>query len=1467
MLICILLSIPAVQTKLGKIATHYLNKDFKTNIIVHQVDLSYFGSVKFKDIEIRDHHQDSMINVKSLTTSIFSYRNILNNEFGFRDIELEGVNFIIKTYKGEEDDAFNVFIKRFDNTDGDDTPSDFLLTSTRVGLKDAYFTIYDENDSIVKPVTFKNINGDVYNLKIDGPNFSGDIRKLQFIENHNIDVKNLTTDFSYTRKEMKLINTTLETETSIVNADITFFRDGGFYDFNNRVKFDADFKDANISLIDLNKFYGEFGQKDVLHFKVKMNGTLNDFHADNLQLKSDQNLIIFGDFHIVQAFNSDDGFLIDADFDNLISDYHQLQGLLPNMLEKSMPTSFRELGRFVVSGNSLITKEMIDAQLQMNTDLGSAIVDLQLTNIANIDEASYKGHVKIIDFELGEFAKDSLLGKLSVDADINGKGFKLDNMNVTVDGDIYKHQYKDYTYQNIKMNGQLENKKFNGKLIANDDYLKFDFVGLADLSTDVYKFDFKAIIDYVDFNKINLFKLDSIAILKGDIDIKLEGNSVEDLVGEIDFTQASYTNQNDEYFFKDFNITSSFKSEERTITFNSTDILNGKIEGVFKFNELIKLAQNSIGSIYTNYQPYEVKSGQYLEFNFNIYDKVIEILFPDIKLSPNTSISGTMNADDDEFKLKIRSPYISVYENRIDSVRLDIDNKNPLFNTQLIIDKVEMKRYEISDFHLVNRTMNDTLYFRTQFYGGKDKREIYNLGFYHTIDQNNKSVIGINKSDFTYKNMTWLLNPNENKQNKVVFDNEFQEFDVQEFELVSGKQKITLFGTTFGAEQKNLNIEFENVDLAGITPDIEHWNFAGLINGGVQYNQKEGDLFPIANITIEDFFVNESYQGNLSIGMKGQNSVKKFNIDMLIENNGLNSLVAEGIIDLSPKNPTIDMNFDFEKFKLDLLSPIGDENFTNIRGFVFGNATLTGLLENPDMNGELFLDEAGLALPYLNVDYDFDGTTVVELHDQTFEIVDLTLLDIEKQTTGTLDGTISHSYWSDWRLDLNLNTNNLLVLNTEESEEELYYGQGFMDGNATITGFTDNLTIDVNGKTNKGTYFVIPLSDIKTINNSRLITFVSDKKETDEDFKLPNEILLEKFKGLTVNFNLEVTKDAVIELVMDKATGSTLKGSGTGNLQIEIDTNGKFNMYGDFIIDNGQYDFSFAGLVTKKFIANRGGTISWNGNPYTADLNIETVLRVYANPKTILESVSTNRDIPVDLVARFTGELYDSQIEYDINIPDADSDVKSELDFKINQSNNKIMHFGSLLIFGNFYNDESTLFQNGKGLGADTAYQMLSAALSGIISSGNDNFKFGIDYRAADKTANIESLNNEDRVDINVATKINDRILFDGKLGVPVGSSKQSTVIGEARVEFLLNEQGTLRSNVFNRQNEIQYNDEEEGYTQGVGLSYQFDFDNGRELLEKLGLRKKEVENDSIEVKKDSIQLKPIVSFKPSKKE
>jgi hypothetical protein len=76
-----------------------------------------------------------------------------------------------------------------------------------------------------------------------------------------------------------------------------------------------------------------------------------------------------------------------------------------------------------------------------------------------------------------------------------------------------------------------------------------------------------------------------------------------------------------------------------------------------------------------------------------------------------------------------------------------------------------------------------------------------------------------------------------------------------------------------------------------------------------------------------------------------------------------------------------------------------------------------------------------------------------------------------------------------------------------------------------------------------------------------------------------------------------------------------------------------------------------------------------------------------------------------------------------------------------------------------------------------------------------------------------------------------------------VGGVSETVVAGDVEVQVLLNEQGTLSAKIFNRENQIQrFLAERQGYTQGVGLSYQVDFNSFKELMQKVFKKKDKVQ-------------------------
>ena len=99
-----------------------------------------------------------------------------------------------------------------------------------------------------------------------------------------------------------------------------------------------------------------------------------------------------------------------------------------------------------------------------------------------------------------------------------------------------------------------------------------------------------------------------------------------------------------------------------------------------------------------------------------------------------------------------------------------IDNKNPLFNTFIAVGELNTSYYNFKDFNLINTTLKDTLFFRSEFKGGSDFNDSYNLNFYHTFNKENKSVIGLKTSDVNFKGNKWILNKDGDTKNKVILN-------------------------------------------------------------------------------------------------------------------------------------------------------------------------------------------------------------------------------------------------------------------------------------------------------------------------------------------------------------------------------------------------------------------------------------------------------------------------------------------------------------------------------------------------------------------------------------------------------------------------------------------------------------------------------------------------------------------------
>ncbi len=1414
--------------------TDSLNETYGTDINIKRLGLNWKGEVDIREVYIADHHKDTLIYSKELQTNIINFRSLIQGDLGFDDIYLNQAKLYVKTYKDEDNDNLSIFADKFDS--GEPSTSPFSLIGNKVSLANSKVKIIDEN--LETPTIFEldNVNVSGNSLNIYGPEVKVNIDNLSLVAARGFQIEDLQASFTYTPTNITLQNLNLKTSESSIVGDIDLdYSKNGMADFENNVIITATLKNSEIATNDLNGFYNEFGPDQIIAVDTELKGILNDFTATNLNLQT-SSTTIKGDYSFQNILDLDKGYSIIATNHRVATNYFDLRRFMPRVLGEVIPEELKELKNFNLDGNTSIVKNELKTKSVLESTIGQANLDLMIGDINNIDNAYYKGNLVLNNFNLGKIANTTSLGKMTANLDFDGSGFNKNTVNTEIAGEITSFNFEGYEYKNIEVTGNLKNPLFNGELSINDPNLKLNFKGLIDASKETNHLDFEADVEFAELNQLNLIARDSISVFTGKVVVNMDGKNIDDVVGTINFSETFYQNERDYYYFDDFNITSSFKDSVRTIDINSPDIISGNISGQFLIEDIPNLFQNGIASIYANYIPREVTTNQYIDYEFEIYNKIVDLFVPQLQLGDNTRVKGSVSSDESKFQLDFRSPEILLFNNYIGKLNIQVDNDNPLYNTYIAADSVYTGFYNVKDVNIINKTLNDTMYVRSEFAGGPKKEDLFNLSLYHTINPAGKSVIGVKKSNITYKGNVWYLNENNNRLNKVVFDDNFREVRIDSLVLSHNNELIQMAGTLRDSTYKNIKVQFSDVNVGNITPEIDSLRLNGNMNGKFDFIQKNGAYYPNSSVTVDGVEINEIPFGDLSLNIDGNEDLTKYRINTTLVNDNIKSINAFGEIDVSTKNPQILLDVNLNQFNMQAFSPFGADVITDIRGFITGNARVSGNYKSPDILGRFTLENSGLKIPYLNTDFDIDNNAQVIVTKNKLEIARTNITDTKYKTEGILYGNATHNNFSKWELNLNIDApERLLVLDTPPDEDELYYGTAFISGRAEIAGPINELVIDVEATTQEGTTFKIPISDTESIGDDSFVYFLSPAEKR---ARINGEtVVTENVKGLSLNFELDINKNAEVEVVVDQENNSTLKGRGAGILLIEINTNGKFQMFGDFQVFEGEYDFRYGGIIQRNIGVVPGGNITWDGAPERANLNLSAVYETEANPSVLLDNPSANTKIPVEVYVKLDGELAQPELSFNIDFPRVSSTLKSELQYKLQNQEQMENQALFLLASNSFVSDNYA----GSNAFAGTVADRVSGLVNNLFADQDGKFRVGLDYSVGNKTPDQETA---DRFGITLSTQINERILINGKVGVPVGGATETSVAGDIEVQWLINEDGSLRMKFFNRQADLQFIGEDQIFEQGTGISYSVDFNTFRELYQKLFNKKLILESE-----------------------
>lgn len=1060
----------------------------------------------------------------------------------------------------------------------------------------------------------------------------------------------------------------------------------------------------------------------------------------------------------------------------------------------------------IISNSNLF---IINDSIQYSIDINN----LNLNEIKkNINGVSFD--VLNFDGAIDNYSIDRFDGKFDLNNDnVTVKSFYLSETNQYLEGDLDFYLNEDmsinnFNDSNIRFNLNSKAFKLNENILSNFVSGEINFSGSknnlsidkASIITDFFNFDSKIDIKNIfssspnfsvnlknlDFNNENINS-------KYQLDDKINYPSMNGSIILVDNKMTYELNQADD--------------SKSKVNINGTAELDDILSYEFVLDAEVDSEDKILDNLNLNF--FKINSGikgtskELTSFESSIY--IIK--------------------DDKQIEVSINS----VISNNYLTAQANLVSENTFISTSIEGDNLTRSYRVNSDLDLRNISNTDSLNFKTKANINIDLSDIENIKSFISLQdiylRNSENEFSVDSFP-EINNLLDLNFINANKPYDFSVNYSNDKFSVKSYL----GDRFNFSGYYKNDDDLDLNIQISDLIISNFF-EINRNPIEGKISSNININRNSENRTLDFNSTISDIIIKDYKIGELNIGVFGNTDYNSYSVNLDLIDRDSNLIKGEGTIIAINEKPNIDVDLSINNFDIDFIERIGLNTMSNISSKVSGEINLWGSIDNIQHNGKLFLNESSFIIPYLNIEYLLSDNSEITLFNQNFEINNISIRTADSESRTSLNGKILHENYKNWNLDLAFKSDRLYIINKEFSENESFYGKAYIGGDILIYGPTRNVNINIEGVTREGTSIIIPNSQNYSIEDFSFIKFSDLNSYSDDLIKFKNKIT-ESAKTLDLNINLEINNTADVEITIDQETGSYISGKGSGNLFMEIDSDGKFNMFGDFKANEGIYNFRNLALIDKKFNLKEGGTIIWDGEPMGAQMNIQATYNVPggANPALLLDNPNFNKKIPTDVDITLTGDLTkpDSP-NFEIFFPNTSSTVTSEINYKLNDPEVRQLQAISLLTQGIFINEVSVSIE---GV-TNNIYEKVSEVFSDILGGSQGPLEVGLNYLQGDKSE-ILDIKTEDRFGLTLSTKISDKILFNGKIGVPIGGIEETLIIGDVQIDFILNEDGTLRAKVFNKENEFRYIGDELGYTQGVGLSYQVDFQTFRDLLTKI---------------------------------
>ena len=1271
------------------------------------------------------------------------------------------------------------------------------------------------------------------------------INNISFSLSNGFVLQQMEGGFAFSKGVVELKDFFLKSENSRISIDRLVADTKGIKDFENysiTSPLYLKVKQSSLSVKDVKYFLPDFNivSQDI-RFAGLVKGKIANLKGDNINLAIGNHSRLNFNFSIDGLPDIMESFLY-VRIKSLTTDVSDLEKILSFSGKKALvlPKSFSQLGTIKFKGNLTGFLSDLVAFGGFETNLGTIKTDLGLKIEEDSKQVFYGGYVSTQQFDIGKlFGYEKVMGDITMDVTIKGSRNSDKDFLVFLEGNVDSLNFNNYSYKNIYLNGFLANQHFNGSVYLKDPNGTLDFSGVIDMSKDVPEFDFSASVKNMKLDKFNFITTIPDNELSLDIETKIQGKTFGDVVGFIRVDDVSFTSPE-----KSFKVDSLVLIAQRVDTIKhvliESDLFEGEITGSYNFRDIGKTVKHLI----YNYLPAfdanstdDLKASQEELNNFTFLlnlkqmHDIVNVIIPSVDISDEGMILGSFNAKNSDVDIEGELGYLNYNNIKSENVSffLNTNEKKQLsFTTRfqkLIMDGI----VTFNNLSIFQKAVGDSLQINMFWNNWEEKTNsgtLFILTHFSRKERGLFSSIDVEESQIIAGDSIWNIQPSK----IFIFP---EGFSVKNMRIYSKYQQIGVNGFQHKSMDDHLDIFMDNIDIGNLLGDkIKNLKLSGLLNSEMQIRNVFETPIITSSINIEDLVVNSDSLGVFAVSSQYESKQKYLNILTSLNNNSQQMLYGEGGIGFN--DMAVDMKFKVDSLPMAFLNMYLGYIMQDIKGTSSGDMYIGGTVKRPILTGRVKSNDMNFKIGLLNTRYTLYDSVFFEPNTMIFD--NMTVVD-EFNNKGVFKGTIGHTLFRNMSYDLTLEANNMFVLNTTENDNEVYYGKAFVDGNMSITGYTNDIKIDILAKSVGDTQISIPLEDNGSAEEADFIRFNDGNAELNAKNNHQSKDYHVDVSGMDITMDFEATPAAKLQLIFDSKVGDVLKGTGNGDLRIKIDKAGNVFFYGQYTIEEGDYMFTLQNVINKRFVINSGSKIRWDGSPYNALIDMKATYKLKASMYDLVaatldpgSSSGYQKRVPIDLNMLLSDRLLEPSIRFEIKTPSVSNSNQNLIDEYITTEEELNRQVLSLLVLNKFYapelsrSGESTA-KAGSNMAVVTTTEMLSNQLSHWLSQISNDMDIGVSYRPGDEITN-------DEFELALSKQIfNNWVTLNSNVGYGNYQTENvSSIIGDFDVEVKLNKKGSIRAKAYTHSNNDVFYDTSPT-TQGIGISFHEEFNTIGELL------------------------------------